>query len=284
MLGAFICGLVLVSAFSLLILSGERSKDDFEAGVPFGGSPVEIPLPKSFSAIKLVHESADVVNADESGNILIRLSNFEGIEVEMSDSVTAPVLHTDSDWRRVLNITMNGDTLDIRTDFSAVGDSIRNAMDVGIRHFCNINSLQNWPIKVVIPRGMAVDDVKSVYRSVMLKDFNGESVNVATIRRINVANSRIDSLRTIDCGVNYITVENSVINYLYLRCADDLRTGINCVDSNSEIQRMDISGISDDNGRVNLSKANVGSVRWIPADSTATINLILGKPMEMKLK
>lgn len=275
MLGAFICGLLLVSAFSLILLTGGRDRKEMDKEREFGGSKIEIPLPESFSSIAFEYDDSDD-DTDESG---FRIGNFKGIAVEISDSITAPVLRTNTAWRKILSISMTADTLNIRVNFMQLYDSIKaSGSFMDIRY---LNSSESWPLTVVVPRSTTLKNMRNSWNSILLSNLNSETMTVAVYDRLVLDSCHIDTLHSTLAGLEELKLVNSTVNQVSLtQPSGELR--VKCVDSSSSIGKIIVEGDrKSDSSLLNLTSANFGAVNWTPLDSTAKMNIRVHKPVEL---
>ncbi|WP_300505107.1 hypothetical protein [uncultured Duncaniella sp.] len=270
MLGAFICGLLLVSAFSFILLTGGRDRRELDKEHEFGGSKIEIPLPESFSSIAFELED------DDSG---FRIGNFKGIAVEVSDSVTAPVLRANTAWRKILNISTTVDTLNVRINLMQLYDSIKasgSLMD--IRY---LDSSESWPLTVVVPRSMTLKNMRNSWNSILLSNLSSEKMTVAVYDRLVLDSCHIDTLHSTLPGLEELKLVNSTVNQVSLtQPSGELR--VKCIDSSSSIGKIIVEGDrKSDSSLLNLTSANFGTVKWTLRDSTAKMNIRVHKPAEL---
>lgn len=270
MLGAFICGLLLVSAFSLILLTGGRDRKEMDKEREFGGSKIEIPLPESFSSIAFELED------DDSG---FRIGNFKGIAVEVSDSVTAPVLRANTAWRKILNISTTVDTLNVRINLMQLYDSIKaSGSFMDIRY---LDSSESWPLTVVVPRSMTLKNMSNSWNSILVRNMTCGTMTAHVYNRLVLDSCRIDTLHSTSPGMKELKLETSTVKQASLaQPSGELR--VKCVDSSSSIGRITVEGDrKSDSSLLNLTSANFGAVNWTPLDSTAKMNIRVHKPVEL---
>lgn len=275
MLGAFICGLLLVSAFSLILLTGGRDRKEMDKKREFGGNAIEIPLPESFSSIAFEYDDND----DDTDVTGFRIGNFKGIAVEISDSVTAPVLRANTAWRKILSISMTADTLNIRANFMQLYDSIKasgSLMD--IRY---LDSSESWPLTVVVPRSMTLKNMSNTWNSILVKNMICGTMTAHVYQRLVLDSCRIDTLHSTSPGMKELKLETSTVKQASLaQPSRELR--VKCVDSSSSIGRITVEGDREsDSSLLNLTSANFGAVNWTPLDSTAKMNIRVHAPVEL---
>ena len=272
MLGAFICGLLLVSAFSLILLTGGRDRKEMDKEREFGGSAIEIPLPESFSSIAFEYDDND----DDTDVTGFRIGNFKGIAVEISDSVTAPVLRANTAWRKILSVSMTADTLNIRANFMQLYDSIKASGS--FRDIRYLDSSESWPLTVVVPRSMNLKNMSNTWNSILVRNMVCGAMTAYVYERLVLDSCRIDTLHCTSPGMNELKLETSTIDQALL-IQPSRHLNVKCTNNGSYIGRISVKG--DGKGDLNLTSANFGAVNWTPLDSTAKMNIRVHAPVEL---
>ncbi|MBD5300251.1 MAG: hypothetical protein HDS17_02110 [Bacteroides sp.] len=272
MLAVFLGGFVMAGIFCMILLSNPRGRDRNKI-YNIGGPAVTLSISEPFSRIVFDDTSDD-------GDYHIKV----GFAVEMSDSVSAPCLRTTYEWQKLLTTAVAGDTLNVAFNLDNLVDSLRMAEDDSHPY---LSSEEFWGITVIIPRGMTLRGVDGRQRLVMLKNFNGGSVEVQTNRcALSVRNCTLDSIIVPKLGVPKLSVDSSTVNYVRIPLGeDDLK--VDCKDASGLIKRMEVRGVNKvkakNRGDLNLADANISTLVWSPAptDSVRTLDLRIKDGMEI---
>ncbi|MCM1077079.1 MAG: hypothetical protein NC411_06940 [Bacteroides sp.] len=266
MLGAFIAGFGLVAAFVVMLLSNPVAKDQNRM---IGGEQIDVALKGDFSEI--IFE-----DTNEYGGYKIR--HFRGLTIEQSDSVTKPVLLMGADWSKLVRTDVVGDTLRLSVDVDCLTSQGKKKSDKPVLML--FDSAEGWPLRLLVPRAMSIGQITCADRSLRLCDFNAERLTVKVKGRVVMSGCRIGLLDCKGTRMSELKLDNSTVDRVSMRQPKD-EFKVDCCDGSGFIDAMDVRGIANGNDEFDLTKANVKTMRWTPADSTSVINLLLGRQIEI---
>lgn len=273
MLGAFIAGFILIGAVCLFFISHQVPEAEYDRSSIISEetniSTVEEPIADQFSHI--VYQ-----NVTEGRRII----TFKGLTVQMSDTVDAPVLHTVSSSEKIIDMTVRNDTLFLTADLSSLNDSLMKVPK--LKRLINNMGLTTLPLSVILPQGMKLGSVTNRSNSVWLNDIRASRLNIRTGSDLTLDGCDIDTLRYYGRNLRDLKLSKSVIG-LFTMSMPSHEVNVDCCDDSGFIKVMEVRGGKPANSYAELymTKANVGSLKWLPENDKATLNVIVNKPTEL---
>lgn len=260
-IGLFIAGLVLTVGAIFVVRSFMHPYEE----IPVGEDEYcTLPLKGRFSTV--------VIDRNIERNVLLTgaLSN---LIVRECDSVTKPCIKTSKSLRNVFECDLSNDTLRLTVDFSRLADP--GSAKKNVRFALDDKDLAT----LLVPGGMlrTIDNGRS---EIVIEDFRTPCLMAESRGNMLLKSCMIDTLRCSGSRMSVLRLEDTRIDFACLRQPSgrlDIVTG-----DGSKIGRLEVSGKRDDLGsELNLTRADVGSVLWTPQDSTARLNVLFSKPMEL---
>ncbi len=258
MIGALVAGFLCVTAFCAYILSHRVELRQID----LGGEPAQIELP-AFANLE--------VDTRIKGRVTY-MGDLKGVAVEERDSLAAPYLLTIDAHKECIKPVMNGDTLNLIVNFNAIADTINSA------NVINFSDEGSWLVKVVVPKG-SLRSIKNYWHSLSLKDFDAKALSIKTDNRLNLTSCRIDSLYC-RSRIERLKFDKSSVGYMLMTSAP-YDGKIDCCDGSGEIGRLEIK--AHNSCDMDLSKANVRSLVWIPEKESAQLHIRNNGPYEINL-
>lgn len=264
MLGLVMAGFIVVAALCFMSIAWSSPYEELS----LAGGEVRRELP-AFSQLEF----------KTAGNVAFYDSD-EGIIIKESDSIAAPYVVASENLVAALVPRLAGDTLRLTLDFDVLVDTMPEDQRER-RTFVSFSG--SSPAKIVVPRGM-MRGVRSKCEQLFLEGFDAPSIRAEVYRRLVLTDCRLDTLRCASASLNSLELIDSQVGYAGIRQPKNklkvVTEGEVC-----GIARMDVSGDRrNDGSRLNLYRANVGEVNWIPTDSAARINVVLGKPARIGMR
>lgn len=261
-IGLFIAGLILTVG---MICLGRSFLKPYEE-IPVGNDEYcTLPLQNRFSTI--------IIDRNIERNVLLT-GELSTLVIKECDSVTEPSLKTCKSLENVFMCDIANDTLCLTVDFSRLvdSDSVKKCvrLDFDDRNLATI----------IVPEGMLrnVDDKRS---EIVIEDFKTTCLNTKSSGDIILKSCMIDTLRCSGRRLNELRLKETQVGCAYIRQPSGELDVV--TDKESRIGRMEVSGKRNEfGGTLNIVRANVGDVLWIPKDSAARIDVRLGKSTELR--
>ncbi|MCM1094556.1 MAG: hypothetical protein NC421_11440 [Lachnospiraceae bacterium] len=259
MMAAFAAGLVIVITIAVTALaSGEAWKD---TSLLIKGKQVTVTLP-SFS-------HADITVYKTGGKYA--LSGFRGIEMVESDSISAPVMTMREGLKAITQAKVTGDTLVLNVDPAMLGDTTS-------RILMNLEVENIHPITITVPRGM-LKSVDNRSEALYMTGFAAPRLDASMgSGRMVMNRCDIDSLVSDSRHINELKLTESTVKVVEMTDAPK-NLSVNCTDMTSSVGKLKVK--ARNKCTLGLKKANVGELEWIPADSSAELDLHVVRPIVM---
>ena len=257
MLGAFIAGFLLIAVSCLFCISHQIPMTEYDKEGDISKmidvKTVEEPIEAQFGHI--VYE--DVTKGRQ------RIT-FKGVAVSMSDSVSTPLLRTAESGGKIVTMTVRNDTLFLAADLSSINDSIMKLSKIKRL----VVGSEMLPLSVILPTDMKLGSVTNRSTSVWLNDIHAPGLNVRTGSNLTLDGCDIDTVRCYGRNLRDLKLSNSVIG-LFTMSMPSHEVNVDCCDDSGFIKNMEVRGSKKNNryAELYLTKANIGSLKWLPENS-----------------
>lgn len=270
MLGLVIAGFIAVAALCAVTITWESPYVELNLG---GGTEVRKELPR-FSQLEF----------SVRGEIYYYNVQGATLNLKECDSVAAPFVETWGDTSSALTLAMKGDTLYLTVDYN----KLKAPKDTTLRgerrvRYAYVSSSGAPLATVVVPRGM-MRGARTIWGPLCLDGFDAPFFKAESDEGIILTDCRLDTLRSASATLNNLELIDSQVGYAGIR---QPKNNLKVVTEGEVcgITRMEVSGDRRKNGSgLNLYRANVGEVNWVPTDSNARLNVLLGKPAEIRIR
>lgn len=205
-LSTYIIGGAFLAGLALTVTGAATMKTRDYCGIRHWDESAEVALPTEFKAVKLTSQPTEY-------EYLIH--NFNGVTISTSDSISAPVLHTESGFGMILSQSLQGETLVLSIDpenwiVSEKKDS-----------FYGFYSDESWPITIELPAGMTLDYISSADYSVALHHSDYDRLTVDTGKRLLLYQCNIDELQCPGGKIEELKLDKSSIAHAIISGTDD---------------------------------------------------------------
>lgn len=199
--GAFLAGLAL----TLIGAATMKTRDNCGIKAHWEES-AEVALPAEFKAVRLTSKPTDYE---------YWIHNFQGITITTSDTISAPMLRTESGFGLILSQSLQGNTLVLTINPDRWIDDDNKVRAYGFY------SNEAWPITIVLPAGMTLDYIFSADYSVALHHLDYDRLNVDTGKRLLLYQSDIDELKCTGGKIEELKLDQSTVAHAIISGTDD---------------------------------------------------------------
>lgn len=261
-IGLFIAGLILTVVEICLVRAFRKPYEE----IPVGNDEYcTLPLQERFSTI--------IIDRNIERNILLT-GELSTLVIKECDSVTEPSLKTYQKLGDIFVCDLANDTLRLTVDFSRLvdSDSVKKCvrLDFDDRNLATI----------IVPEGMLrnVNDNRS---EIVIEDFKTSCLNTKSNGDITLKSCEIDTLRCSGRKMNELRLKDTQVGSAYITQPSGALDVV--TDKVSRIGQIEISGKGDTyRSMLDIERANVGEVLWIPKDSAARIDVRLSRSTELR--
>ena len=206
-LSTYIIGGAFLAGLALTVTGAATMKTRDNCGIKsHWDESAEVALPAEFKAIKVTSQPTDYE---------YWIHNLNGITITTSDSISAPVLHTEAGFGMILSQSLQGETLVLTIDPENWIDSEKKNSVYGFY----ID--ESWPITIELPAGMTLDYISSADYSVALHHLDYDRLTVDTDKRLLLYQSNIDELKCPRGKIEELKLDQSSIAHAIITGMDD---------------------------------------------------------------
>ena len=223
--------------------------------------PVAVPIPGTIRQV----EWRELRNDKR-----IKIAGLKGYAVEESDTARQVWLRTTRGW-------LNAMDLQIRSDFLIVNISFDKFAPLLDSH----HTVRTAPFVVatlVVPKGM-LRSASVGGRTLYVNMFKAKEFDATSNDRIVLNHSNIDRLNSLGNSLSELKLDFSTVQTADIYRVRN-RFTLECTSKASSVRTLYIEGVRV--GRfatVNLEKANIGQLRWNPADTGITVRVLSTVPV-----
>lgn len=224
-------------------------------------TPVAVPIPGVIRSVEWRESRSDK---------RIKIAGLKGYVVEEADTARRVWLHTTRGWLDAMRLQTRGEILTIDMNFDKFAPLLDDHHTIRTPHYtAGI---------LVVPRGM-LRSASVGHRTLYIKMFRTKTFDATSEDRIVLYHSEIGNLNSMSNSLSELKLDYSTVGMADIYRVRN-RFIVECTSKASRVDTLYIEGVRV--GRfasIDLEKANVGQLKWNPADRGVSVRILSSVPV-----